>query len=95
MIFTLASCFATYCLTTLDKQTYYKVDLTEVLKEKAQSLAKANYSEQKLKKEMIAFKEVLEEKLEALAKAKKGIIITTPVYGNVQDLTQEVLNSGL
>lgn len=90
MVFTLVCSTLTYYVSTAGTPTFYKVDLTAVLQERAKDLAQSGMPPEKLHLEMMKVKEDLSKKLTHLAHKKKGIILTNGVFGDVQDITKEL-----
>lgn len=90
MVFTLVCAGLTYLVVTSSTPTFYKVDLSSLLQDQAKSLAKSGMTPEKLHLEMTKFKEDLSHKLSALAHKKKGIILTSGAFGDIQDITKEL-----
>lgn len=91
MIFTIAACTLTYALCQKNEQTLMKVDLQKVLKEKALGLSLKDMSKDMLEMEMIKAQKNIGKILQTIAQKNKAIIVTSPTFGDVLDVSETVI----
>ena len=91
--FTLTACLLTFYAAQSYQTRIYMVDLSAVLKEKAYHISQQNLKEDALNLALLKAKKQIESYLSKLAKERSVTIITTPVYGDVTDLTDFVLQN--
>lgn len=91
--FILIACCCTFYATRLYKPPLYVVDLSVILKEKAYKISQQNLKDDALNIALLRAKKQIEVYLNRLAKERSVTILTTPVYGDVTDLTEFVLQN--
>ncbi len=92
ILFSVTACTCTYFLVKVDQQTIVKVDLQRILKEKAMDLSKKDLKTDVQDFEIIQLKKDVTQKLKRVAQDRNVIILTTPIFGNIQDITEDILN---
>ncbi|CAO5681414.1 MAG: hypothetical protein NEHIOOID_01293 [Holosporales bacterium] len=90
-ILTLVTCTGTYILVKSDIQHFAKVDLQIVLKECAITLSEKNLKKDQLDFEMMNIQKNVTKKMKDLAKERNVILLTVPVFGDIEDLTDDIL----
>lgn len=94
ILFSVTVCTCTYFLVKADQQTLVKVDLQKILKEKALVLSEKNLKKDAQEFEIMQLKKEVTQKLKSVAHDRNVIILTTPSFGNIQDITDDILNEG-
>lgn len=90
-ILTIAACTCTYVLLKNDTQRFAKVDLQTVLKECAITLSEKNLNKDQLDFEMMNIQKNVTKKMKDLATDRHVILLTVPIFGDIDDLTDEIL----
>lgn len=91
MSFSITACILTYGLILHHQPHFYKVDLKTLLNVKAAQIAKRHVNNEDLEKELLIAKKEMIKKLTIFAHKKKAIFIASPAFGDIKDITSDVL----
>lgn len=92
-LFTAVACCVTYFLSIQSQPVFFKVDLQKFLKDKAVRLSKQDFKKDMLDLEILKIQKDLNHLLKDIATKNKAIILTGPTYGDVTDITEDVLKA--
>lgn len=92
-LFTLFACVCTYFLSLQNQPFLLKVDLQKILKEKAIVLSKKDFTKDMLDLEILNVQKEVTHLLKEIAKDNNAIILTSPTFGDIKDITEDVLNA--
>jgi len=93
MVFVILACSLTYFLSKQEAPLFLKVDLQRILKEKSLMLAQKELPKEGLEKELIFFQKDVMALLKNIAEKNKAIILTSPTFGDIKDMTDDVIKA--
>ena len=92
LIITFLACTVTFLLSQSEQPVFLKVDLQKIIQKRAIILSSRNYSKEKLDLELLKTRKEIRTLLKNLSH-KKTIILTSPSFGDIKDVTEDVLKS--
>ena len=90
LIITFLACTVTFLISKAEQTVFLKVDLQKIIQKRAIILSSKNYSKEKLDLELLKTRKDITHLLKNLSN-KKTIILTSPSFGDIKDMTDDVL----